>query len=131
MGADDQRDYDGREKRPSIDSSDSDHGLPLQPVISHHAHFDIPPAEAKDRVDNRDRLPVIDIEHAPVDDDPREWSNRKKTVVLYLMSFAVVSSYGAGLCGVWSVMWGEAPRRRTSTESDVWRVASTQCRDAL
>lgn len=91
MGAERDRDREYREKRPSLSSGEPDDALTLQPVISHHAHFDVPPAEAKDRVDNRDRLPVIDIEHAPVDDDPREWSNRKKTIVLYLMSFAVVS----------------------------------------
>lgn len=97
MGA--ERDMrDPEKRRPSNSSAnEQDDALTLQPVISHHAHFDVPPADARDRVDNQDRLPVIDIEHAPVDDDPREWSNRKKTIVLYLMSFAVVSI--AFLCG--------------------------------
>lgn len=81
---------DKGEKRPLPMDEVDDNNLRLQHVISQHAHFDVPPAEAKDRVDNRDRLPVIDIEHAPVDDDPREWSDRKKTIVLCLMSFAVV-----------------------------------------
>ena len=35
--------------------------------------------------------PVIDIEHVPCDDDPREWSRRKKNAVLAMMTIAVVS----------------------------------------
>ncbi|ODO09168.1 hypothetical protein I350_02768 [Cryptococcus amylolentus CBS 6273] len=35
-------------------------------------------------------LVPIDIEHVPVDDDPREWSPRKKWGVLLVMSFAVL-----------------------------------------
>ncbi|EIW70508.1 hypothetical protein TREMEDRAFT_28934 [Tremella mesenterica DSM 1558] len=33
---------------------------------------------------------VIDIEHVPVEDDPREWSDRKKNFVLGLMTMAVL-----------------------------------------
>jgi hypothetical protein len=41
-----------------------------------HAHFDTLPGEPVVAIDE----PVIDIEHVPVDDDPREWSNRKKVM---------------------------------------------------
>ena len=34
---------------------------------------------------------VVDIEHVPVDDDPREWSDRKKNFVLGLLTISVVS----------------------------------------
>ena len=34
---------------------------------------------------------VVDIEHVPVDDDPREWSNLKKNLVLTMMTISVVS----------------------------------------
>jgi hypothetical protein len=34
--------------------------------------------------------PVLDIEHMPCDDDPREWSPRKKNFVLAIMTIAVV-----------------------------------------
>jgi hypothetical protein len=33
---------------------------------------------------------VVDIEHVPVDDDPREWSNLKKNLVLTMMTISVV-----------------------------------------
>ncbi|CAK9781077.1 MFS general substrate transporter [Cutaneotrichosporon oleaginosum] len=65
--------------------------IPLEPIPSHfthmsrhslHCHFE-PEADAE-------RRPVVDIEHAPVDDDPRAWSNRKKNFVLTLMTIAVV-----------------------------------------
>lgn len=35
--------------------------------------------------------PVLDIEHMPCDDDPREWSVRRKNFVLMIMTIAVVS----------------------------------------
>ncbi|ORY32921.1 major facilitator superfamily domain-containing protein [Naematelia encephala] len=64
----------------------------------HHAHFDVP--EGKVEVEGEDDkglsatganvLPVVDIEHVPVDDDPREWSTRKKTIVLYMMTIGVL-----------------------------------------
>lgn len=55
-------------------------GLALQHTLSHHAHFDEPsPA------------PPRDIEHTPVEDDPRLWGAGKKRFVLGLMSIAVVS----------------------------------------
>jgi hypothetical protein len=34
---------------------------------------------------------VVDIEHVPVDDDPREWSDLKKNLVLTMMTISVVS----------------------------------------
>jgi hypothetical protein len=39
---------------------------------------------------------VVDIEHVPVDDDPREWSNLKKNLVLTMMTIAVVSPHTFG-----------------------------------
>ena len=33
---------------------------------------------------------VVDIEHVPVDNDPREWSTTKKNIVLAMMTIAVV-----------------------------------------
>jgi hypothetical protein len=33
---------------------------------------------------------VVDIEHVPVDDDPREWSDLKKNLVLTMMTISVV-----------------------------------------
>lgn len=47
------------------------------PMQEHHAHFDLPPGEPKEAEESM-QLPVVDIEHTPVDDDPREWSHRKK-----------------------------------------------------
>jgi len=52
----------------------------------HHAHFDIPerpPTPGQN-------VPIVDIEHMPCDDDPREWSDMKKRVVLMMMTIAVV-----------------------------------------
>lgn len=37
-------------------------------------------------------LNAIDIEHLPVDNDPRKWSDRKKWTVLMIMTFAMVST---------------------------------------
>jgi hypothetical protein len=34
---------------------------------------------------------VVDIEHVPVIDDPREWSDLKKNLVLTMMTISVVS----------------------------------------
>lgn len=47
------------------------------PSQENHAHFDLPPGELDEPEDSL-QVPVIDIEHVPVEDDPREWSNRKK-----------------------------------------------------
>lgn len=38
-------------------------------------------------------LAAFDIEHVPVDDDPREWSPKKKSLVMALMTAAVVGIY--------------------------------------
>ena len=35
--------------------------------------------------------PMSDIEHVPCEDDPREWSDGKKNLVLAMMTTAVVS----------------------------------------
>lgn len=63
----------------------------LAHTTSHHAHFDVPNEGDEDHHAPPQRS-VVDIEHVPVDDDPREWSPRKKTFVLVLMSVAVVSA---------------------------------------
>ncbi|KAJ9107473.1 hypothetical protein QFC21_000926 [Naganishia friedmannii] len=60
------------------------------PSAAHHAHFDLPPGEPKD-TDESLPVPVIDIEHAPVEDDPREWSDRKKTLILAMIAIASIS----------------------------------------
>lgn len=58
------------------DNEDDNHSHEL------HAHFHLPPGEPKHDA------PVVDIEHVPVENDPREWSNTKKTLVLYMVSIA-------------------------------------------
>jgi len=58
---------------------------------SHHAHFAPEPEIPHSRPPSPPATPAVDIEHVPVDDDPREWSNRKKNLVLALMTAAVVS----------------------------------------
>lgn len=61
--------------------------------VSHHAHFAPEPEIAEDtRPPSPPPPPAFDIEHVPVDDDPRQWSNRKKNLVMALMTTAVVSS---------------------------------------
>jgi hypothetical protein len=55
-----------------------------------HAHFD-DQAESRSIHSVHPDLPVFDIEHTPVDNDPREWSVRKKHVILVMMSVACVS----------------------------------------
>lgn len=89
---------------------------PLQSIRSHvsrvsqHAHFIEPELDrAKhSRSDSADATvapsddgtntdtqneprTAFDIEHVPVDDDPRDWSPRKKSLVMALMTAAVVS----------------------------------------
>lgn len=64
--------------------------------VSHHAHFATDPTQEDDQDDDEEResppaRPVVDIEHVPVDDDPREWSDKKKGLVMALMTAAVVS----------------------------------------
>jgi hypothetical protein len=55
------------------------------PAHEHHAHFDLPPGEPKESEESL-QVPVIDIEHAPVDNDPREWSDKKKVSAAPIMS---------------------------------------------
>ncbi len=61
---------------PSIRSSHSRHNADSnhERRTDLHAHFDSLPGEPEVASD----VPVIDIEHVPVDDDPREWSDKKK-----------------------------------------------------
>jgi hypothetical protein len=76
----------------------------------HHAHFDLsgPDEEMTEKHEPRHRgtdhaqdhqmggrgngvkKGVVDIEHVPVNDDPREWSNGKKNFVLALLTISVV-----------------------------------------
>ena len=67
----------------------------------HHAHSDEPEGDDdlrspippdKDSEGRAHGVPVVDIEHVPVDDDPREWSATKKNIVLTMMTLSVVSS---------------------------------------
>lgn len=79
----------------------------------HHAHFDVPEGQ-RDSGDitptpsvhhephhrsgsagpvekgSRKPKPLIDIEHVPVEDDPRDWSDGKKNFVLALLTVSVV-----------------------------------------
>lgn len=41
--------------------------------VEHHAHFDLPPGDPK-----QDDALIFDIEHVPVENDPRDWSINKK-----------------------------------------------------
>ena len=53
----------------------------------HQSPSDLPqPTTSSDAHD----VPVLGIEHVPVDDDPREWSEIKKNLVLTMMTIAVV-----------------------------------------
>jgi hypothetical protein len=69
----------------------------------HHAHFDVaerpdsdsPTPSLRHEPHHRDGLsrkhqPVIDIEHVPVDNDPRDWSDGKKNFVMVLLTVSVV-----------------------------------------
>lgn len=74
----------------------------------HHAHFDMPeggpgtPVDAHHyaesplhephhrRGSEKRHKPVIDIEHVPVDDDPRDWPDSKKNFVMVLLTVSVV-----------------------------------------
>lgn len=64
---------------------------------------------------------VVDIEHVPVDDDPREWSNLKKNLVLTMMTISVVcpvfllyqvSSSHSYLSGMESTGYGQDKNRK-------------------
>lgn len=95
------------ERAPTRHRASLDFALPLEPVPSHlthisrrslHAHFDQNDEECEGDGEGgkeecvREDGPVVDIEHAPVEDDPREWSGGKKNFVLALIIVAVVSS---------------------------------------
>jgi len=86
------------------------------PHHHHHAHFDesaevaqAGPSRSRSNsasrvaintdidVEKAEKTPpipksVVDIEHVPVDDDPREWSDLKKNLVLTMMTISVVCS---------------------------------------
>lgn len=77
----------------------------------HHAHFDMeeggpdsgsdtPHHEPHHRTGSPARhKPVIDIEHVPVDDDPRDWSDGKKNFVMVLLTVSVVRT--PSKIGIW------------------------------
>ena len=95
------------DRRPSRLTSALTHVQSIEAHPPHHAHFDEHP-ETETHTNGQETLPphvpettesqrqnktksVVDIEHVPVDDDPREWSNLKKNLVLTMMTISVVS----------------------------------------
>lgn len=64
----------------------------LDRPVHAHAHFDLPPGEP------HHDAPMIDIEHVPVDDDPRDWPELKKTLVLLMVStISLLPTTGASI----------------------------------
>jgi hypothetical protein len=99
-------------RRPSRLSNALTHAKSIDTHPPHnHAHFaeeggvgDVPEIEREKeiRVPHTQEEPgpaapaptsVVDIEHVPVDDDPREWSDLKKNLVLTMMTISVVSPF--------------------------------------
>jgi hypothetical protein len=62
------------------------------PVLKHHGGRVSEEDEGEGEGGGVQR-PVLDIEHMPCDDDPREWPRRKKNWVLGLMTVAVVRRF--------------------------------------
>lgn len=93
------------DRRPSRLTSALTHVQSTEAHPPHHAHFNehpethtngqetLPPhvPETKGSQQQNKTKSVVDIEHVPVDDDPREWSNLKKNLVLTMMTISVVS----------------------------------------
>jgi len=110
-------------RRSSRLTSALTHAKSIDAHPPHHAHFDESPeveieagpsrSRSNSNSSSRARAPVdnaigdggdlekgkvktksvVDIEHVPVDDDPREWSNLKKNLVLTMMTISVVCSF--------------------------------------
>jgi hypothetical protein len=104
-------------RRSSRLTSALTHAKSIDAHPPHHAHFDESPeveieagpsrSRSNSNSGSHSRAPVdleknekgvktksvIDIEHVPVDDDPREWSNLKKNLVLTMMTISVVCSF--------------------------------------
>lgn len=68
---------------PSRSRSNSASGSASGPRRNSNSDADLEKGEVKTKS-------VVDIEHVPVDDDPREWSNLKKNLVLTMMTISVV-----------------------------------------
>lgn len=61
-----------------------------QPETQTNIHEPLPPHVPEGKEGSKQGKSVVDIEHVPVDDDPREWSNLKKNLVLTMMTISVV-----------------------------------------
>jgi hypothetical protein len=106
-------------RRSSRLTSALTHAKSIDAHPPHHAHFDESPeveieagpsrsrSNSNSNSGSQSRAPidleknekgvkaksVVDIEHVPVDDDPREWSNLKKNLVLTMMTISVVRTF--------------------------------------
>jgi hypothetical protein len=114
-------------RRSSRLTSALTHAKSIDAHPPHHAHFDESPEVEIEAGPSRSRSnsnsgsqlrapvdleknekgvkakSVVDIEHVPVDDDPREWSNLKKNLVLTMMTISVVCSFSFYLLAVFHV----------------------------
>lgn len=84
-------------RRPSRMTAALTHVRSIDAHPPHHHHPEESDHHGDDTADHTRPVPastpkpVVDIEHVPVDDDPREWSNLKKNLVLTMMTISVVS----------------------------------------
>lgn len=105
---------------PTLEEPGTD---PLIPIRSnthphpppHHAHFEVPNTRPSTE---EGPAPVVDIEHVPVEDDPREWGDRKKSMVLGMMTLAVVRLtlvFSPGILCLVAVVGGKVEADRTDS----------------